>query len=85
VIAGASRSIRIELNLPRGLARRPEIYAVDGRLADRVDAPLGEPGTFVLPWDGTGRRRRALPAGVYFLHVRDLSGQSATERIILRP
>jgi len=84
-IEGSSPSYRIALNLPLGLARAPEIYAVDGRLADRIDAPLGQAGVLVFPWDATDRRRRALPAGVYFLHIRDLSGQSVTERIILRP
>jgi predicted acyl esterase len=83
-LASLARTFRVRLELPRGLSEEPALYAASGRLAGRFSAPLGSAGTMTLT-SGSLVAPHALAPGVYFLRVRDLSGQSGTGRLILGP
>jgi len=89
-LLGASRpnpvrpTTTIRYEVPRAGPVRLQVYSVDGRVIDVLADGAHLPGRYEIPWSGTSRSGRAVPAGVY-LYVLETPGfRAARKMVVLR-
>jgi glucose/arabinose dehydrogenase len=73
-------SASLELSLERASEVEVGVYTAAGRLVRRVHRGVVIAGGTILEWDGTDRRGRPVPAGIYFVRA-ESAGWSSTSRL----
>ncbi len=63
---------------------RARVFDVRGSLVRTLMDGPGQPGPYVLRWDGRDNRGSAVPNGVYFFRIETLDGQSTQKVAFLR-
>jgi hypothetical protein len=75
-------STRIQVGMPRSVRAALTVFDVSGRVvAVLADERFG-PGQHPITWDGTDRKGRGLPSGIYFLRLEAEDGTTAAQRVI---
>jgi hypothetical protein len=76
-----ARTTAVRLGLPEAGPVSVRIYDVVGRRVRTLADERLEAGWHTLPWDGTGRSREEVPAGLYVCRA-EVPGRAMTVRIV---
>jgi len=74
-------TLEMRIVLPRASAVRCEIYDLQGRRVQKIDAGRLEAGSHRLTWDGRDERGREAPSGVYWARV-ETPERSLVRRVV---
>jgi hypothetical protein len=61
---------------------RISIYDVQGRLVETLLEKVIEPGQHTVAWEGLSKEGRAVPSGIYFVHM-ETASHSLTKKVLL--
>ena len=72
----------IRFNLPEQSKVNLTIHDVRGRLVRELVGGVRSPGSHSVVWDGRDFTGRAVPAGMYFVHL-ESGGKAATGKVVV--
>lgn len=73
---------KVNFTLKNAGSATVKIYSLEGRLVKTLHDGFAPAGTTEIHWNGLDNARRAVPSGVYFLHVQS-QGTKAVEKLYL--